>query len=142
MCIAQALSRGGVDGMQNPERQAGALMAENCRQVKWAVRHSAHTDLDAARSGALREFPLTVWYSLSNALLDINRQAVGVIAAKTAGSELQDQTYREDLSGHLPAPGRTDSRDAMTAVQVLFCQPYAQRLLLAEIKALAATLDP
>ena len=66
-------------------------------------------DLHAARGVAVREFPLGSGYGFADYLLYVDKQAVGVVEAKKAGTtltgvELQSEKYSAGLPAHVPAP--------------------------------------
>ncbi len=74
----------------------------------WAVQRHKHMNLGAARGVAVREFPMAAGHGDADYLLFVDRNAVGVIEAKKAGSTLtslewQSAKYTAGLPDDVPA---------------------------------------
>lgn len=93
--------------MRTPEEQSRLTIDDLLAQAGWDVQNRDEIDLSAALGVAVREFPLKNGFA--DYLLFVNRQIVGVIEAKKAGTPLsgtesQALNYSEGLPSDLPAP--------------------------------------
>lgn len=97
--------------METPEQKARKAIDAMLQQAGWEVQSVAHTNLDASRGVAIREFPLKPGFGFADYVLYVDQHAVGVIEAKKEGTtltgvEMQARKYSEGLPAHLPAPVR------------------------------------
>jgi type I restriction enzyme R subunit len=97
--------------LPTPESLAREQIDRALADSGWAVQDVATLNLGAARGVAVREFPLASGHGFADYLLYVDRQAVGVVEAKKAGTtltgvELQSAKYSAGLPTQLPAPFR------------------------------------
>ncbi len=93
--------------MRTPEELSRATIDDLLVQAGWDIQDRDEIDISAAVGVAVREFPLKNGFA--DYLLFVNRQIVGVIEAKKAGTPLsgtesQALNYSDGLPSHLPAP--------------------------------------
>lgn len=93
--------------MRTPEELSRATIDDLLTQAGWDIQDRDEIDISAAVGVAVREFPLKNGFA--DYLLFVNRQIVGVIEAKKAGTPLsgtesQALNYSDGLPSHLPAP--------------------------------------
>ena len=92
--------------MLTPEQLARQQVDTLLQQAGWVVQDRQSFNLGAARGVAVREF--VTGAGPADYLLFVDRQAVGVVEAKKAGTtltgvETQSTKYRTGLPAHLPA---------------------------------------
>jgi type I restriction enzyme R subunit len=85
-----------------PEARARVEIDEQLRTAGWAVQDADKVNLAAAQGVAVREFLLKPPHGRADYLLFVDRQAVGSIEAKPAGTtltgvEIQSAKYRDGL---------------------------------------------
>jgi type I restriction enzyme R subunit len=91
-----------------PEDRARQNIDRQLEAAGWAVQDPDKADISAARGVAIREFPLAPGHGKADYLLYVDRQAVGAVEAKKAGTtltavEVQTAKYSEGLPASLPA---------------------------------------
>src|SRR5947207_6023287 len=92
----------------SPEDKAREKIDELLTKAGWTVQSRADANPFAARSVAVREFPMP-GYGEADYLLYVDQMAVGVVEAKKEGStlsgfELQTEKYSKGVPEGIPAP--------------------------------------
>jgi type I restriction enzyme R subunit len=101
----------GSEPYLTPEAKARVQIDRALGAAGWAVQDSDAVNLTATRGVAVREFILKPPHGRADYLLFVNRQAVGSVEAKPAGTtltgvEIQSAKYRDGLPDFLEAPVR------------------------------------
>ena len=97
--------------LDTPEKRARQAIDAALVAAGWQVQSRDAINLQASRGIAVREFPLKPGHGYADYLLYVDRQAVGVIEAKKAGTtltgvEVQAEKYAAGMPDALPAPHR------------------------------------
>ncbi|MFK5925956.1 MAG: type III restriction endonuclease subunit R, partial [Desulfuromusa sp.] len=90
-----------------PEAEARIRIDELLEAAGWQVQDVKTAHIHAARSVAIREFPLVTGHGFADYLLYVDGKAAGVIEAKKVGStltgvEIQSDKYIKGLPAGLP----------------------------------------
>ncbi len=104
-------SRSGSEPYLTAEAQARVKIDQELEAAGWAVQDADGVNLAAAQGVAVREFPLTPPHGRADYLLFVDRQAVGSVEAKPAGTtltgvEVQSAKYRDGLPDYVSVPAR------------------------------------
>ena len=129
--------------MDSPEERARANIDRLLSASDWEVQDRSRANLGAAAGVAVRESPLTT--GEADYLLFANRKVIGAVEAKpdrvteaafspeaTERARATVESFRQFIETH---------RDEITALQMIYGRPYAQRRLTYEqVKELAGRL--
>ena len=104
-------SHSGSEPYLTAEAQARVKIDRELDAAGWAVQDADGVNLAAAQGVAVREFPLTPPHGRADYLLFAERQAVGSVEAKPAGTtltgvEVQSSKYRDGLPDYVSVPVR------------------------------------
>jgi type I restriction enzyme R subunit len=97
------------DEARTPEQEARVEIDAMLKASGWAIQNKDQIALGASRGVAVREFQMAPGHGYADYLLFVDREPVGVVEAKKAGTALvevagQSAKYAEGVPDDLPAP--------------------------------------